>query len=96
MTLGNKSISDEEIFQLLEKLHLGERIRLLEHGLDEHLRNHIKKKFSGGELCRLIIDRSVFKKGKKFFYWMKLRPVLDAQNQQIVLDFIAVNQKRKL
>ena len=94
MTLGNKSISDEEIFQLLEKLHLGERIRLLEHGLDEHL-NHIKKKFSGGELRRLIIARAFLKKAKVFLL-DEITAGLDAQNQQIVLDFIKRQSKEKI
>lgn len=94
MTLGNHSISDEEIFQLLEKLHLSDRIQSLEQGLDEHLSN-IKKKFSGGELRRLIIARAFLKQAKVFLL-DEITAGLDAKNQQIVLDFIKSQSKEKI
>lgn len=94
ITLGNGDISDEEIYEILEKLHLSERIELLEHGLDERLIN-IKKEFSGGELRRLIIARAFLKKAT-IFLLDEITAGLDERNQQIVLGFIKSQAKEKI
>lgn len=84
LTLGEK-YSDEELYQMLEKVNLTEFISESEEGLDRMISNQ-QNNISGGQRQRIGIARALLQK-KKIYIIDEGTSALDYKNAALIEDF---------
>jgi len=87
VTLGDETISDEDIWDALEKVAIGEYIRTLPAGLDTQISETNAGGFSGGQKQCLLLAR-VFAKKPGLVILDEATSALDEKTQNKVLEGI--------
>lgn len=93
ITLGNKCISNEQVYAICEKLNLHKKILKLNNGYEEVVNEKIN--FSGGEVQRIILAR-VYLQKKPINVFDEITSALDFDNALIAKDVIEDLSKNSL
>jgi len=87
VTLGDETISDEDIWEALDKADIGEYVRSLTTGLDTQISENNAGSFSGGQKQCLLLAR-VFAKKPRLVILDEATSALDERTQNKVLEEI--------
>jgi ATP-binding cassette subfamily C protein len=86
LTMGNDRISDDRIWQILERVNAGEFVRELAMGLDTEMSNNAQQ-FSGGERQRLAIARALLRE-PTLLLLDEVTNTLDSKNEQTIINIL--------
>jgi ATP-binding cassette subfamily C protein len=86
LTMGNDHISDDQIWQTLERVNAGEFVRELGGGLGTKMSNNASQ-FSGGERQRLAIARALLR-NPTLLLLDEVTNTLDSKNEQTIINIL--------
>jgi len=93
LTMGNDHISDEKVWQTLNRVNAGQFVRELIGGLDTMMSNNAQQ-FSGGERQRLAIARALLRE-PSLLLLDEITNSLDWKNEQNIIT-ILLNLKKDI
>lgn len=93
LQMGNKDITDDEMWYVLEKFSLKEYFEH-ENGLDTLIFEN-GSNFSGGQIQRIAIARAILKKSPIYIF-DEATSNIDSESEEIIMKFLDTFRKNKL